>query len=226
MFRPPIRPEINNYTIKLIIGFIALSLAFLTWFFSGTDIQSISASYYEGGWARDILVGFLFSISAFLLAYNGRSGEEMVSSKLAAIAAMGVAMFPCKCGNHPQVIPYVHGISAAVMFLLLAFFCYQFFRRAKDKGDPQARRRAFVYAVCGAVIVTSILTLTIDHLSGGVLSARIDRLTFFGEAAGLVSFGIAWISASHCLPIITSKRERDEDSPFSRYSASRTVEAG
>ena len=184
MFSNPKRVEIDHHTIKLIIGVIAISLATLTSFFSETSIQSISASYYEDGWARNIFVGFLFAISAFLLAYNGKSKNEMVLSKIAAIAALGVAMFPCKCGSHPEIIRYVHGTSAFVMFVILSIFCYIFFRRASDKGHGHAKFRAIVYAFCGITIVASILIIAIDNLSGGSISSKISRLTFLGEAAG------------------------------------------
>src|SRR5258706_598202 len=109
MFASPKRPEIDHRTIKLIVGLIALTLANLTSFFAQSSITSISASYYEGGWSLNIFVGFLFAISAFLLAYNGQSTSEMVLSKVAGFAALGVAMFPCKCGDHPEIIPDVHG---------------------------------------------------------------------------------------------------------------------
>ena len=215
MFSSPKRVEIDHHTIKLIIGVIAISLATLTSFFSETPIQSISASYHEDGWARNIFVGFLFAISAFLLAYNGKSTIELVLSKIAAIAAMGVAMFPCKCGNHPETVPYVHVASAAVMFVVLAIFCYIFFRRAYNKGHFQAMSRAIIYALCGIIIVASILILAFDHFSGGIISSRISRLTFLGEAAALIAFGIAWLSASRILPLITNKEERISLSPFS-----------
>ena len=208
MFSSPARDEIDHRTIKLLVGLIAISLANLTSFFSETAIQSISDSYHVGGWSRDIFVGFLFAISAFLLAYNGRSTGEMVLSKIAAIAAMGVAMFPCNCGSHPEIIPHVHAISAAVMFLILALFCYLFFRRARDKGHSQARLRACIYAICGMTIVASIVIMAVDHFSGGIISSRISRLTFYGERAGLVAFGISWLTASRVLPILTSKEER------------------
>ncbi len=216
MFSKPSHPEIDHHTIKLIVGVMAISLAALTSIFSEGAIESISASYHEGGWARDIFVGFLFAISAFLLAYNGRSRTQMLLSKVAAFAAMGIALFPCACGGHREVIPYVHGVSAAVMFLILAVFCYTFYRRARDKARDdsraeyrvQASSRAVVYAVCGITIVASILVLAIDHLLGGAIGARIARLTFYGEFAGLVAFGIAWLVASRVLPGISGKGER------------------
>ncbi len=214
----PNRVEIDHHTIKLIVGVIAISLATLTSFFSETPLQSISASYHEDGWSRNIFVGFLFTISAFLLAYNGRSTPEMVLSKVAAFAAVGVAMFPCKCGSHPEIIPCVHGTSAAVMFMILAIFCYMFFQRAYAKGHAQAKVRAYIYAFCGIIIFTSIAIIAMDNFLDGIISSRISRLTFIGEAASLVSFGIAWLTASRILPIITSNDERLSLSPFNDES--------
>jgi hypothetical protein len=221
----PKRAEIDEHTAKLIVGVIAISLASLTSFFSGKPLQSISASYHEGGWSRDIFVGFLFAIFAFLIAYNGKSITQKVLSKIAAVAALGVAVFPCKCESNADVIPYAHGTFAAVMFMILAFFCYIFFRRAWSKGHLQARIRAYIYAVCGSTIVASILIIAIDNFTGGIISSRIDRLTFYGENAGLIAFGIAWLTASRTLPLITSKDKDDRFSLFSGDTGERIVDA-
>jgi hypothetical protein len=209
------RPEIDHHTLKLIVGLIAIFLPILTSFFTQPPLRlsSISASYWEGGWSEIIFVGFLFAISAFLLAYNGNSTPQMLLSKVAAFAALGVAMFPCKCGSHPEIIPNVHGVSATIMFGILAFFCYVFFKRARKKGHAQAKRRTYIYAVCFVIIVAVILTLTFDNISKGLISSKIVRLTFYGEGAALLAFGLSWLTASRSLPLITSKEERF--SPFS-----------
>jgi len=208
MVTAPKRQEIDHRTIKLIVGLVAISLAGLTSVFASSPIPSISASYYEGGWAQTIFIGFLFAIAAFLLAYNGLTRWEMILSKVASIAALGVVLFPCECGNHPPLVPFIHGASAAVMFLILTFFCYAFYKRARQKGYPQAKFRAAVYAICGAAILLSILFVAADHLSHGALSQVIPRLVFYGEATGLVAFGISWLTASRTLPLVTRKDER------------------
>lgn len=217
MLMNPQRTEIDHHTMKLIVGLVAISLATLTSFFADTPIQSISASYYEEGWSRNIFVGFLFAISAFLLAYNGRSATEMVLSKVAAVAAMGVAMFPCKCGDHQEIIRHVHGISAGVMFAILAVFCYKFYQRAMGKGHVQAKWRAAIYVACGIAIVVSILVIAIDHLINGAISSKIIRLTFYCEATALIAFGVAWLVASRILPFITTSTERLTLSPFKTH---------
>src|SRR5437762_11920616 len=112
MFSAPKQEEINHLTIKLVVGLIALSLAPLTSFFAKSALTSISASYYEGGWSQSIFIGFLFAIAAFLLAYNGRSRSEMVLSKIASVAGLCVALFPCACDGHVVLVPYIHYIAA------------------------------------------------------------------------------------------------------------------
>ena len=138
----------------------------------------------------------------------------MVISKIAAVSTLGVAMFPCSCGGHQEIIPNVHYISAIIMFLILVAFCYSFFRRAHGKGHTQAVIRAYIYATCGITILLAISVIGLDLVLDGVISSRISRLTFYCEAVALVAFGIAWLTASRILPLITSKNERLSISPF------------
>lgn len=214
MLEAPKTPEIDHRTLKLIVGVIAISLAGLTSYFAEHRITSISGSYYEGGWSQIILIGFLFAIAAFLLAYNGLSKREMVLSKVASVAALGVAIVPCHCPGHPELatfapeIPYVHSASATIMFLILAFFCLEFYRRAQAKGYVQADRRARIYAACGVLMVASIIVMAIDKLSGDALTARFDKLIFVGEGVALVSFGVSWLTASRILPGLARQEER------------------
>ena len=208
MLPAPHAREIDHRTLKLIVGVVALSLATLTRLFAQTAITSISASYYEGGWSQSIFIGFLFAIAAFLLAYNGQSKSEMILSKVASVAGLAVALFPCQCDTHTPKIPFVHGAAASVMFLILAYFCYGFYRRAKSKGHSEAKARATIYALCGIAILLSILTLAFDFFSGGTLRTMIPRLTFYGEATALIAFGISWLTASRVLPGVTRQDER------------------
>lgn len=89
--------EINHQTLKLILGLIALCLPFLAYTLSlPQNINSVSESYHQDGWARNIFVGFLFAIAAFLMAYKGyRQSKfilsEMVLSKIARVVAVLVA---------------------------------------------------------------------------------------------------------------------------------------
>jgi hypothetical protein len=143
----------------------------------------------------------------------------MVLTKIAAFAAIGVAIFPCYCGGYEEIIPYVHYISAAVMFLILAIFCYTFFERARGKRYAQAKFRAYIYAICGLIIAVAIAVMALDFILGGAISSKVSRLTFYCETAALIAFGVAWLIASRILPFITNKRERLSLSPFKKSKA-------
>lgn len=203
----PRRQEIDHRTIKLVVGLIALTLPGLTDGLSSSALTSISASYYEGGWPQSIFIGFLFAIAAFLLAYNGRSRRQMLMSKFAAVAGLSIALFPCECGTHPALVPYVHGIAAALMFLILAYFCYAFYKRARAKGYAQANARAVIYAMSGLAIILAIVVLGYDNLARGALTSRVPRLTFIGESVGLYAFAISWLTASHVTPFLARADE-------------------
>lgn len=209
------QPDIDYRAVKLIVGLIALSLAGLTQVFSPAPLTSISASYYTGGWAQTIFLGFLFAIAAFLLAYNGMTRVETVLAKVAAVAAAGVALYPCGCGSplvlargaYSPRLPAVHFASAAVMFLVLAYFAWGFYRRARAKGHAEATIRAWIYAGCTLVIVGSIAALAVHALVGGSGTGP-DYVTYWGETFGLVAFGISWLVASRAVPGITRPDER------------------
>lgn len=208
MSSKPFYREIDHRTMKLIVGLMAIFLAPLTNLLSEDSLESISASYHAGGLARDVFVGFLFAISTFMVAYNGRNGREQLLGRIAAGAGMGVAVFPCHCGNPDnEIIPWVHGISAAVMFVVLAFFCLGFYRAARKKPHKQAQLRAQVYRLCLIVIVIVIAALGLDAITGGHLKESFESLTFWGEYLGLVAFGISWLTASLAIPLITSQKE-------------------
>ena len=210
--KKPKNAEINQLTMKLIVGVIAIAIASVTSFVSTLDysLLSVSESYFAGDWSRNILVGFLFAISAFLLSYNGQTRAHMILARVAALAGIGVAMFPCKCGNREEIIPYVHYASAAVMFAVLAYFCIEFYRHAKKKGHQQAAWRAKIYLACFWAMVVAIAALVVNAIWGQELGieARIPRIVFYGEAMALVAFGVCWLVASRVLPVLTLPDER------------------
>lgn len=217
MLETPARSEIDQLTLKLLVGVMALALGPLTVLVAGRFLDSISASYWTLGHSRDVFVGFLLAIAAFLGSYNGQSRPQMIVSKVAAVAAIGIALFPCTpVGTFsdsvrlvlPEPYPRIHYAFAGIMFLILAFFCWVFYRHAKEKGHREARRRVVIYAACGVAIVGAILVLGIDHLFHPAVTAGIPNLTFWGELAGLSAFGVSWLTASRTLPLLTRPDER------------------
>ena len=94
------------------------------------------------------------------------------------------------------------------MFLVLAYFCYIFYRRARQKGYAQANARATIYALCGIAIALAIAVVVFDSLTGGMLSAKVARIIFYAERTALMAFGISWLTASRVLPMLSREDER------------------
>jgi hypothetical protein len=63
----------DYHTIRLLIGLIALLFPWIVSIFASKITPSISWSYYTN--ARDVFVGLLFVIGAFLISYKGHKPE-------------------------------------------------------------------------------------------------------------------------------------------------------
>ncbi|QKX18159.1 DUF998 domain-containing protein [Microbulbifer sp. YPW1] len=218
MDRKPLDTEIDHHTAKLIVGFIALSLAIFTDLLTpGVSISSISLAYHLTDNARNVFVGSLCVISAFLWSYNGYSLFQAVLSKVAAVAVAAVAFFPCDCftgrfddgsTREATVTGIVHTASAISMFIILAIFCWLFYLRAKEKDSKEAKVRGRIYRICAVAMVGAMVAQLLDILDWVDFSGITQRLTYYVEATGLMAFGVAWMTASRMLPFITNEDER------------------
>ncbi|MDJ0862068.1 MAG: DUF998 domain-containing protein, partial [Gammaproteobacteria bacterium] len=85
-------PVFDYRALRLLMGIIAFSLAPLVTIIALKLLPSVSASYYTD--AQDVFVGLLFVVGAFLWAYNGHTLPQTITSKIASIAAVLVALFP------------------------------------------------------------------------------------------------------------------------------------
>lgn len=119
----PKRRVFSHLTMRFIVGLIAIALANIVVQVADQRLTSISASYHTD--AQDLFVGSLFVIGAFLLAYHGHSTTQCWASKIAAVAAVLVALFPTKMVSAPTTcVMVVHVASAITLFSILAYFCY------------------------------------------------------------------------------------------------------
>ena len=203
------KPEVDERLIKLLVGLIAIFLPVLVCWLSWPEaLGSISAAYWVPEWPRTIFIGFLFAIGGFLLAYDGRTTAERIAAKIAAVAALLIALYPCQCTTHEEIVKGVHYAAAMTMYLVLAFFCWKFRKRALDKPWAQARARAWMYTVCGFALVLAILALAANFAMHNALAEQHVWFVFSWETVGLVAFGFSWLTASHSLPFFNTHAER------------------
>lgn len=201
--------QIDHRLIKLMVGLIAVFIAFFMQLVSGEALQSISESYHHRG--RDWFVGLLFAVGVLFLSFSGENRLERVLSALAGLLAVVVAVAPCDCGR-PQApaLSVLHFPAAGGLFAILGYFCWRFRRTALGKTHryPEAQRRARLYALCLAGMSACGAMALAYAVAQPRLDAAWPNYVFWMEALGLTSFGISWLAASRTLPLITNARER------------------
>lgn len=181
--------------LRLLVGLIAFVLPFAVTLLAKAELASISASYHDDA-SRDLFVGLLFVVAAFLWAYNGHDRCQKISSKVAAVSAACVAVFPtAEKGQDHDLDSIIHFTAAGILFLILAYFCLGPFRHKKDKlsCDPKkAARRRVIYLVCGWVILLAMAVIAATSVFPGL---KENRAVYWAEAVALGAFGVAWFVA-------------------------------
>jgi hypothetical protein len=147
-------------------------------------------------------VGSLCAIAAFLMCARGYDLTDEITGYLAGIFALGVALCPSENPReafHSRLqveMNLVHTVFAALMFLVLAYFCLFLFRKtAPDRRRTRRKQhRDAVYAVCGSVILVcdaAMVSLTLDRAER--LLRPINPLLTC-ESLALIAFGVAWLT--------------------------------
>ncbi|MFI6306890.1 DUF998 domain-containing protein [Amycolatopsis thailandensis] len=192
---------VRNYLfLRRAIGFLGIGLPFVLIFGKlivdgGGLLNSISGYYYSG--MRDVWVGVMCAIGVFLLSYRGYGRVDDIAGNIAAVAAVGVALFPTTPSNGDRedvFIGYLHLGFAAVFFLTLAFFCIVLFTKS-DKEIPGARKpeRNRLYVTSGVIM---LVCLALIVLCGLVFDDATKSLypALWLESVAIFAFGVAWLT--------------------------------
>jgi hypothetical protein len=202
-----INKKVFDYrALRLLVGIIAFAIPVFVTIISSGPLSSISASYFTE--ARDVFVGMLFVVSAFLWAYNGHTKTQSYASKIASISAISVAIFPTVCDKcETSTLSIIHYVSALILFSMLTYFCLGPFRnKTKGQGGKKGRRSR-IYLICGLVMAGSMLGLGICELAlSDELMVRL-RITYWAETVALFSFGCAWMVAGKYFQPLVDKED-------------------
>jgi len=194
----PTQPIFDYRTLRLLVGVIAFALPFVVTIIASESLPSVSASYFSE--ARDLFVGLMFIVSAFLLAYNGHSIPQAIASKVAAVAAACVAIFPTSKTCEPSTwVSITHTASAVVLLSILVYFCLGPFRKNTWGMGGRKRLRVIVYVGCGLVMIGAMLAGAYGMFVLGCDEREESRIIYWVEAIALVAFGVAWFVAGKWL---------------------------
>ncbi|GLW93186.1 DUF998 domain-containing protein [Actinokineospora globicatena] len=161
---------------------------------------SISGYYYSE--VRDLLVGAMCAVGVFLLSYRGYEPVDNIVSNVAALAAVGVAIFPT-APAHPMggdgLVSTLHLISSVVFFLSLSYFSLVLFRRSDDPTPTPAKTaRNRVYLVCGVIMLVCLGLLASSVWLFDAATASM-RPALWLEAIAIVAFGVSWLTKGEAI---------------------------
>ena len=169
-------------------------------------LGSISAYYHSP--MRNVFVGILFAIGAFLYLYKGYSTVEDFVLDGAGILAVGVALFPTSCPTELEcdtfTEPVLHTVSAISFFILIAGICLAE-AWGKLPGGTKSPFFRIIYVVLGAGMIVLPLLAWILYRDTGILIFKL-------ELAGVWVFSAYWIVKS--IEIYLSEREDKEKFKF------------
>jgi len=150
----------DKYTVsylylRRIVGILGIALPIVliigSMLFGGCTWFQDSISDYHNTNMRNVFVGLLSAISLFLFAYSGYDKLDFWMAKAVGVLGFMVAVFPDglddnECTIFPnQIIPpwmeYVHLFSAAIFFLILAYFSIFLFTKSEKDNDETTKEK-------------------------------------------------------------------------------------
>jgi hypothetical membrane protein len=192
------RVKVSYLTMRKVVGVLGILLPIIC--VAGTllftfqlDLRDSISAYFDSVMGP-AFAGILFVVGWFLFAYKGYDARDDKAGDRACLFAMGVAIFPHESVTHAWV-PWIHHISAALLFLTLAYFSYFLFTKTGRDGTPTDEKllRNKIYRACGVAIVLFIALIGLYNVLGLAdtgLAAIKPVLVL--EASALWAFGFSW----------------------------------
>lgn len=189
------------FSTRIGIAIVGILFPLILWLVGravGVELQDSISAYYHTA-MRNVFVGILFAIGAFLYLYKGYSTQEDFVLDGAGIFALCVALLPTSAVTKLEcdtfTAPYLHGISAILFFISIAYVCIFRASDTLDRGQLDNSRKSYyrrIYWILGismvALPVGSALWLYFVNETGSLI--------FWVEAVGVWVFSTYWIVKS------------------------------
>ncbi len=187
----------TRFTGDVFVGALCFIGAFLLTY-RGVTVAENVISKFAGFCAFGIAIFPTTGAGANKAMLFGRVFGEFETNDLGDIVVESVRY---KANPSESLLGLLHYGSAALLFLVLCWFCFRVFtqerpsdRDAAGQLTPHKRRRNRIYYISGGVIALC-LTLMVARLLFGEdwLWWDAHRLTFWVETAMLWAFGVSWL---------------------------------
>jgi hypothetical protein len=198
----------SYFSLRIGLALLALAFPILVVLLAGRTLDSISAYYYLAdrgagffGFApRDVFVGVLCAVGAFLWLYKGYRTRENVALNFAGLAAAAIALFPTDLGEAGTFVGTVHQVAAVSFFLAIAFVCLFEARTTLRLIEDAAVRRMYrmAYRLLGAAMVLLPAAVVLIHNVGGLEASYTGAggVVFWLELVAIYVFALFWIVKS------------------------------
>ncbi|MCU0680475.1 MAG: DUF998 domain-containing protein [Planctomycetes bacterium] len=204
-------PIIISYLhLRKMIGILGISLpisviigALLYGNINGT-LGSISEYYYSN--MREIFVGTLWAMSAFLLSYQGYDRQDVIICRICGLSALGVSLFPTSLEtstlpeclsltNTPELSNMIHLSCAGVLFLSFSYMSlFLFCKTNKETMTPQKIKRNIIYRITGIIIIVCIVLIFLYEIFFFNSSFKKAHPVLIMEIIMLWAFGLSWLT--------------------------------
>lgn len=159
-----------------------------------------SPGQYGAGTMRDLFVGMLCAIGAFLFFYRGHSLQEDVALNIAGISAVLVALFPMDwppgAAAATTTSATLHSFAATVFFVMIAYVCIF---RSRDtlcllSDDRQQTLFERIYLLFGILMLATPATVALIEIYSRSTDQGYSILIV--ETAGVFVFAAFWLVKS------------------------------
>ena len=184
----------SYFSLRKAIGLIGMFLPFVLMlgnylYFGGEFVLPTISQYYHSP-MRDVFVGGLISMAAFLFFYSGYGKTDRIFGILAGSLALGVVFFPTST-TATSGDGQLHGFFAISLFVVLALISiYDFPRKRpgmkKEKTDT-------LQVICGLVMLGCIIAVCTYYAFRGFAKSE-GYFVFITESIALIAFGISWFT--------------------------------
>jgi hypothetical protein len=194
---------ISYLSLRKLIGILGMTLPLILAvggkLIFNLDIEPSISDYYHTG-MRDVLVGSLWAVGAFLVIYKGYELVDNLLAKFAGLCAIGISLFPTPAGEENFLsmdwVGWMHHIFAVCFFLSLVIFSLALFTRTKQGVPPTEMKlvRNQVYIICGLIMLTCLLLMALYKILPEPNQQPIApfKPIFWLETAAILSFAISW----------------------------------
>jgi len=184
----------SYFALRRAVGIIGLVLPFVLmlgnyYYFKGDLVLPTISQYYHSP-MRDVFVGGLISIAAFMFFYSGYGKWDRLAGILAGFLTMGVVFFPTSVSVESGG-GRVHSVLAILLFLVLAAISIFHFPRKRPGVDTQ--RTDTLQVACGLIMLTCLLAVFLYYYVRGFAKSE-GCFVFIVESIALMSFGISWFT--------------------------------